>query len=116
MDIRNTFRAEESLHMDWFEKITGFRERSYDETRRLLRVEGNQLLSEVNGASYQMGSLELPSLAQLRLRAQRRATRKGKLRVSALSADVRALHRTVENNGALFQVASQFNLLEMTSP
>ncbi len=32
-----------------------------------------------------------------------------------LCADVRELHRLPDNAGALFQVASQFNLLEMTS-
>jgi hypothetical protein len=30
--------------------------------------------------------------------------------------DVRHMHQTPENAGALFQVASQFNLLEMVSP
>src|SRR5450631_3916365 len=29
--------------MDWFEKLTGFREMSYDDTRAKLKVEGSQL-------------------------------------------------------------------------
>jgi hypothetical protein len=33
-----------------------------------------------------------------------------------VTGDVRRLHRDPENAGALFQVASQFNLLEMVSP
>jgi len=33
-----------------------------------------------------------------------------------VQGNVRALHRTPENRGALFQVASQFNLLEMIGP
>lgn len=39
----------------------------------------------------------------------------GKLLVSQVMGDAGALHRDV-NRGALFQVASQFNLLEMTGP
>ena len=35
--------------MDWFEKLTGFRETSYDDTRAKLHVEGTQLQSLVNG-------------------------------------------------------------------
>jgi hypothetical protein len=31
--------------MDWFERLTGFRERSYDETRAKLKVEGSRLQS-----------------------------------------------------------------------
>jgi hypothetical protein len=40
----------------------------------------------------------------------------GTLRVREVVADVKALHRAPENAGALFQVASQFNTLEMVSP
>ena len=34
---------------DWFERITGFREDGYDATQRRLRVEGDELVSLVNG-------------------------------------------------------------------
>ena len=33
-----------------------------------------------------------------------------------MTGDVRQMHQSPENAGALFQVASQFNLLEMTGP
>jgi len=33
-----------------------------------------------------------------------------------VTGDVRQMHQSPENAGALFQVASQFNLLEMTGP
>jgi hypothetical protein len=36
--------------------------------------------------------------------------------VDEVVGDVQALHREASNQGALFQVASQFNLLEMVSP
>jgi len=35
---------------------------------------------------------------------------------SVVTGDVRQMHQSPENAGALFQVASQFNLLEMVSP
>jgi hypothetical protein len=35
--------------MDWFEKLTGFRETDYDDTRGKLRVEDRQLKSLING-------------------------------------------------------------------
>jgi hypothetical protein len=40
----------------------------------------------------------------------------GRLKVGIVIGDVRHMHRLPENAGALFQVASQFNLLEMTGP
>jgi hypothetical protein len=40
----------------------------------------------------------------------------GRLRVGVAVGDVRQMHQARENAGALFQVASQFNLLEMISP
>jgi hypothetical protein len=98
--------------MDWFEKLTGFRETSYDDTRAKLAVEGNRLRSLVNGKSYGIGELELVSLATLRDRAKS-AARPGRLKVSIVRGDVRKMHRQPGNAGALFQVASQFNLLEM---
>ena len=35
--------------MDWFERLTGFRETDYDDTRAKLRVNGNRLRSLVAG-------------------------------------------------------------------
>jgi hypothetical protein len=52
--------------MDWFERLTGFRESNYEETRARLKVEGGRLHSLVNGASYGIGELELVSLGPRR--------------------------------------------------
>lgn len=49
--------------MDWFEKLTGFRETDYDDTRGKLRVEGRRLKSLINGKSYGIGELELVIIA-----------------------------------------------------
>ena len=56
--------------MDWFEKLTGFRETGYDDTRAKLKVEGRQLQSLINGKSYGIGELELVSLEALRERVK----------------------------------------------
>ena len=49
--------------MSWFEKLTGFRELGYAQTQAQFEVIGNRLHSRVNGRSWQIGSLETPSLA-----------------------------------------------------
>ena len=102
--------------MDWFEKLTGFREMSYDDTRSKLKVEGSQLQSLINGKSYGIGELELVPLQALRVRVKSAGGLPGRLKVSVVAGDVRQMHQSSENAGALFQVASQFNLLEMVSP
>ena len=101
--------------MDWFERLTGFREREYEETRDRLAVDGQRLTSRVNGSSFAIGSLELVSLADLRERVRSGDRGPGRLRVRLVQGDVRAMHQDPANAGALFQVASQFNLLEMVS-
>jgi hypothetical protein len=103
--------------MDWFEELMGFRESDYDVTRSRLEVVGRRLRSKVNDQSYDIGNLETPSLKELRQRVQpvlRNLV--GRVKVSCVSGDVRAKHRDSANRNALFQVASQFNLLEMTGP
>jgi len=101
--------------MDWFERLVGFRECGYEETRSRLLVDGGWLSSRVNGARYRTGTLELVSLQDLRARARDGGAPPGRLRVSLARGDVRRLHQAPEYAGALFQVASQFNLLEMVS-
>lgn len=101
--------------MDWFERLTGFREEEYERTRAKLSLDRGRLRSLVNGATYRAGAFELVSLKTLRERA-RPARRAGKLRLTLVQGDVRAMHREAQYRGALFQVASQFNMLEMTGP
>jgi hypothetical protein len=101
--------------MDWFEKITGFAEKSYAETQAALSVVGGRLHAHGRDRGVVVGTLTLPSLAELRGEAAAVAG-SGRLRLSIAEGDVRAMHRAPENRGALFQVASQFNMLEMVGP
>jgi hypothetical protein len=101
--------------VDWFEKLTGFREVDYAATRAKFEVDGDRLKSVVNGKSYGAGRLELVSLSTLRDQVTSHRP-SGRLNVSLVSGDVREMHSCAEYAGALFQVASQFNLLEMVGP
>lgn len=102
--------------MTWFEDLTGFQETEPEEVRRNLIVDGTKLISKANGRTMTWGRLETPTLAELRQRARFCKTAPGKIMVRELVADVQSLHRDQANAGAFFQVASQFNLLEMISP
>jgi len=101
--------------MTWFELLTGFRETLASEVRAKLAVDGEQLTSMVNGKVMIFGALETPLLAELRARVGSRG-RGGHISVQEVVANVQALHADVSSGGSLFQVASQFNLLEMVSP
>jgi len=102
---------------DWFEELFGFAELPYEETKRRIDVVGTVVVSKINGKSYGIRVLETPSLGELRKRAQAASGRyRGPLKVSIVVGDVSAMHRDPANSGAMFQVASQFNLLEMTGP
>lgn len=101
---------------DWFERITGFKEAHYDATRARLAVEDGRLVSDAHDRRYAVGRLELPSLADLRARASALPQSAARTTLRAVVGDVRALHRDPSHAGSLFQVASQFNLLEMSGP
>ncbi len=101
--------------MDWFQKITGFAEQGYAKTRSLLSIHDGYLVSEKSNRKCAVGKLTLTSLNTLRTSVPRPCDR-GMLKVTNASADVRELHSVPENNGAVFQVASQFNMLEMIDP
>lgn len=102
--------------MDWFERLTGFIETDYAPTRAKLKVRSGKLISLVNGMSYSTGLLELASLSDLRNQVKSINAESGRLRVSLVSGDVREMHWHRAFAGALFQVASQSNLLEMIGP
>ena len=98
----------------WFQRLFGFSERSPEHVHANLGVDGAILTSRVNGASYRIGRLETPSLGELRARAS--GSPNEAIRVRNVVGEAGALHADPGNAGALFQVASQFNLLEMPSP
>jgi hypothetical protein len=102
--------------MMWFEKLTGFPEESIQQIQKNITVDSETLKSQVNGKTMVYGRLETPSLAELRERARSSNYKTGKISLREIVANVQDLHVDSINSDALFQVASQFNLLEMVSP
>jgi len=100
----------------WFKNLTGIEESGPEEVRSRLLLEGTRLTSAVNQRSWECGRLDIPSLKELREQLQQVERPKGRLQIEEVVGDAQALHKEPENRGALFQVASQFNLLEMLSP
>ena len=99
----------------WFENLMGFAEESPVQVRANLEVNGNRIISRVNGNSTIHGELQTPSLAELRMMVPQSRLPAGQISVREVIADAKSLHGDTDNAGALFQVASQFNLLEMPS-
>lgn len=99
----------------WFEDLTGFTEESPAQVRANLEVHNKTITSRVNGNSVICGQLETPSLAKLRSNVQKNQAPTGQMTVREVIGDAKSLHADTDNAGALFQVASQFNLLEMPS-
>jgi hypothetical protein len=102
--------------MNWFETLTGFPEESPQQVRENISVDGQTLTSHRNRKVFVYGQLETPTLAELRERVNASRHKSGKISVREIVADVQHLHTNLSNAGSLFQVASQFNLLEMVSP
>jgi hypothetical protein len=114
--LQTTRTSTKVLWDDWFTKLTGFSEGSPEEVRNCISVREGRLTSHVNGTSYQCGRLEIVSLGELRKRVAEMGGQARKLTISEHVGDVKALHADVGSAGSVFQVASQFNLLEMVSP
>jgi hypothetical protein len=100
----------------WFETLIGCPEASPQQVRENIALDGELLKSRINGKVVAFGRLETPSLAKMRERAKVGGQKVGKISIREVVANVQDLHADVSNAGALFQVASQFNLLEMVSP
>ncbi|MEA5410680.1 hypothetical protein VB737_02765 [Synechococcus sp. BA-120 BA3] len=100
----------------WFEALTGFPEAFPQQVREAITVDGETLTSHANRRVLVCGRLETPSLAELRERVASSGDPVVTLRVREVVANVQNLHAEASNADALFQVASQFNLLEMLSP
>lgn len=100
----------------WFEKLTGFPEESPQQVRTNITVNENVLKSHINGKALVCGQLETPNLAELRERVHASGHMGGKISVREVVSNIQHLHTNASNAGSLFQVASQFNLLEMVSP
>ena len=80
----------------------------------MVKPEGPQLRCLANGRLLSPGQLLMPTLNTLRQVPP--VSLASPIALSEVVADVQSLHLDPANAGAVFQVASQFNLLEMVSP
>lgn len=100
----------------WFKELMGFEEISPENVKNNTYIDGEHIISKINGKSYQFGQLEIPTLNELRDRSKALESFNGKLQLNEVVGNVQALHCNRENENAFFQAASQFNLLEMVGP
>jgi hypothetical protein len=100
----------------WFKNLTGFEEKNPQYVKDNLEIQGEYLLSKINNKKFCFGSLEIPTLKELRERIDLTKTKSGKISIKEVVANVQELHTDPKNENAVFQAASQFNLLEMVGP
>lgn len=111
----------------WFEKLFEFSE--FDlagecQVPKLLRLVANNddqyfLLNRVNNKLYPIGNLTTPTVGELALEFKHLdpiGDIRPVLKLWNIQGEITALHLDPNNAGAVFQVASQFNLLEMADP
>jgi hypothetical protein len=98
--------------MMWFEQLMGFAEANRKQVHQHLQHDGEYISSLVNGRRFRCGRLDIANISELR----QPIPSSGKLAINEIVADVQQLHSDKNNANALFQAASQFNLLEMINP
>jgi hypothetical protein len=100
----------------WFKDLVGFDEISPENVRDNITVNEDLITSKVNGKSFRFGKLEIPTLKELKNQSPPREIYKEKLKIQEVIGNVQDIHCDPLNKNALFQAASQFNLLEMVAP
>lgn len=100
----------------WFQELMGFDEVSPSQVRENIVLEGDCLISKINSRQFNCGKLLIPSLQELRNLTSQLNFKQNRLSLSEMVGNVTDLHADSRNNGAVFQAASQFNLLEMVGP
>ena len=116
----NTFAKVEQT---WFSNLFGFHEINLDLGVNTDRVRAQVTCSEnklfcPNQRVYHIGKFTLPSVQELRenMNLYRVHNSNTSITFENICADVKDLHLDPSNADAIFQVASQFNCLEMVGP
>lgn len=105
----------------WFSETFGFSEEAYEKTREKFAFTEDVLESKANGRRFHVGPWALASVTELRsqlLAASAGSAGRGLggLTFSNVCGNAQTMHRDPSNARAVFQVASQFNCLEMNEP
>ncbi len=99
--------------MDWFEQLFGFTETGHGIEENIF-ISENKIISKANNREFIFGELEVSTVKELREKINN--NHKGEIKVNEIFGNAGEIHKRPENENDLFQVASQFNLLEMMSP
>lgn len=100
---------------DWFTRLFGFTEGRYSYTKRKFELEDNYIISKSNNRKFSTGNFTTPTLASLRKEVSEKVQKNPNrsLKISHFPVrDIYYTHQNPEFEGAMFQVASQFNCLE----
>lgn len=100
----------------WFEETFGFSEADWPLAAPRFEPDGEYVVSVANSRRMRWGRFEMPSLAELRARVTTPAPGDPDAAVREIVGDISAVHADPVAAGATFQVASQFNMLEMVGP
>ena len=105
----------------WFSTAFGFLEegRSYDQVRSNFQYDADTFMmtSVPSGQQFYIGPFETPSIAELRARLPPPPPDGTQgLKIDEIVGDIRFMHSCEKYRGAVIQVASQFNALEMVGP
>jgi len=95
----------------------GFKEDGHLQVQDKIILGNGNITSKVNNKTYRYGILEMPSVGQLVERNTFNFDNKNyNAHISQYIGDIQEIHQDKDNATAIFQVASQFNLLEMAGP
>lgn len=100
--------------MNWFKELTGFDEEHYNSTKNNLNISWGVLHSIFSPNTYLVGEFSDVSLGELKYEFPPVQNKQTLITLSEIVDDVQSLH--LSHPDATFQVASQFNALEMVSP
>ena len=98
----------------WFKELVGFEE-SREAVYENIEVEGVVMRSKANGKMFRVGKFEMSSVSSLQ-RNLNYGTYNGVMTLEEVVGNVQDFHTDRKNANAVFQAASQFNMLEMVSP
>lgn len=98
----------------WFKELVGFEE-SREAVYENIEVDGVVLKSKINQKMFRFGRFEMCSLSSL-YRNLSYGSFQSTVTVEEVVGNVQDFHKDRKNGNAVFQAASQFNMLEMVSP
>ena len=112
-------RIRRGVGRQWFEDVFKFKEQTYIQTQRRLLVMQTGTGSALRLGRWRVGKWSCPTLGELRAAGKSVLQESGLMgksfKISNITTHWHELHRQPENNGAVFQIATNFNGLSSVS-